>query len=719
MLFNFTIMSISKKIYVVVLLLLLVVPGLSQNTDRIEQLKHIIDSTDEDTIKVIALLGIARSTYSYNTDTAILVCKEALSISDANNYAEGKIKAYSWLGYLYNKEGYSDTALLFYKRALATLEKQEKPNYGILSSLINNIAYTYDLQGNIPFALRYYNKSLQISESRKDTANMIKALSNIATLYYTQRDTANAKKYLDIVYELQKATNDQRGIANTLNIFGDYYTKAGYLEKGLDYYKRSLAIKEKYNDYGSIGLTLSKIGGVYLERKEYDTALQYFNKALAFQKKVSQKRGQASTLYNIGTTYFRQNKIDVAKQYALKSLKLSKEIGHPSKIKKSADLLNDIYVRQKDWKKAYKMLLLSNQMRDSILNYENQKAIIRHIMKYEYEKQAAIDSIAYAKEMEIKNMEARRNRAQRNYSIISLLVALLLLAVIFRNYRLKKRAYILLEKQKQEISLQAEKLEKANLEITKNHKHITDSINYARRIQAALLPSVSLFDEYFAEYFIFFKPKEIVSGDFYYLKKINKFIILVVADSTGHGVPGAFVSMLGIAFLNEIIRRKEVTTAAQVLEILRSEFKNSLNKNNKENKSYDGMDVALCVIDTETKMLQFSGAYNSIYIIRKKDLIEIKGTKSPIGIFYIEKDFKNNVFQLKDSDIIYLFSDGFSDQFGGIKKAKFSNKRFKELLLSISDLPLEEQESILSNSYEKWRGDNKQTDDILVVGVKV
>jgi serine phosphatase RsbU (regulator of sigma subunit) len=264
------------------------------------------------------------------------------------------------------------------------------------------------------------------------------------------------------------------------------------------------------------------------------------------------------------------------------------------------------------------------------------------------------------------------------------------------------------------------KINSQKIEIEKSHEKIQHSINYASRIQQALLPEDSFLSENFSSHFIFNKPKDIVSGDFYYLKKKNEFIIIAVADCTGHGVPGAFVSMLGISFLNEIINENKVENAAKILEELRIKVKTSLKQTDKKNSNKDGMDIALCVLDTKTMQLSFSGANNPLFIVKENSFEEFKATRNPIGIHPKELPFKNNEIQLQKQDKIYMFSDGYTDQFGGEKGMKFYKNNFKELLIRNSTNSLSEQKIVLSETLKNWQGAKyKQTDDILIVGIEV
>jgi len=271
-----------------------------------------------------------------------------------------------------------------------------------------------------------------------------------------------------------------------------------------------------------------------------------------------------------------------------------------------------------------------------------------------------------------------------------------------------------------------EKVVEQNREIEKVNQNITDSINSAKRIQSAMLPSEKAFEANFVEHFIIYLPRDIVSGDFYWLRKIGKFVVIIAADSTGHGVPGAFVSMMGMAFLNEIVGNSETTQANQVLDQLRDHVKNALNQAGSEHKLSDGMDIALCVIDVENKILQFSGANNPLFIVRKcsqpaentHELIHLKPDRQPIGAFIKEQPFTNHNFDLQQNDTLYLFSDGIVDQFGGEYNDKFKSQRFKKLLLEIQNEPLTKQKELILEAYENWKGRLKQVDDIVVLGIK-
>lgn len=279
--------------------------------------------------------------------------------------------------------------------------------------------------------------------------------------------------------------------------------------------------------------------------------------------------------------------------------------------------------------------------------------------------------------------------------------------------------------QKEEIEAQANSLADANVEISKSHKQITDSINYAKKIQSAVLTEYDEISEILPHNFILFKPRDIVSGDFFYIKQVNNITLIVAADCTGHGVPGAFMSMLGVAFLNEIVKNQKINSASKVLEELRKRVKYSLKQTGIQKGASDGMDMAFCAINNNTLELNFAGAYNPCWIFRKNAendevvFFELKANRQPIGIYLREKPFDEQKFQLKKDDVFYIFSDGYDSQFGGEKHEKFRQQNMKNLFFEICQLPMNEQKQILDETLINWQGTNKQTDDILVIGVKI
>ncbi len=332
----------------------------------------------------------------------------------------------------------------------------------------------------------------------------------------------------------------------------------------------------------------------------------------------------------------------------------------------------------------------------------------------------------------------------KNYLFVVFGLAIVLIFFTFLIFSLQKINNIYEEivlNQKKDIEKQRDYAEEQHKEILKQKEQITDSIRYARRIQTAMLPEQHFINNLLPEHFIFFKPKDIVSGDFYFFAKKRNLIYIVAADCTGHGVPGAFMSMLGISFLNAIINAEhkfslqlpfvddvldkvqdfgaKEQSAADVLNSLREMIKKALKQTGDETEQKDGMDMALCILDTKKLKMQYAGAHNPLYLFREKELVEYKADRMPIGIYIKEKSFSNHEIKLKKGDVFYLFSDGFVDQFNGATGEKYKTRRFKQLLSDIHLLNMQEQKRRISEELTIWKKNTEQVDDILIIGVKI
>lgn len=302
------------------------------------------------------------------------------------------------------------------------------------------------------------------------------------------------------------------------------------------------------------------------------------------------------------------------------------------------------------------------------------------------------------------------------------LFILLLIAFIIINYRIQslRKAKDVLEEKVKERTVE---LKEQKDELVAINENIQDSINYAGKIQNAMFPALNIFNSNFSQFFILNKPKDILSGDFYWAKEIvykgTKHIIFVVADCTGHGIPGALVSMLGMSLLNEIVRKEAILQPNQALDELRKEIKSSLKQTGALDDQSEGIDMIMCTLNTETLEMQHSGANSPMYVVRNNEIIVLNPTFNPVGIFIKEIPFKHNEFQLQKGDILYMFSDGYVDQFNGETGEKFKVNRFRELLLQIHSQPLKRQKLTLNANIEKWKGSHEQIDDILIVGLKI
>ncbi len=310
------------------------------------------------------------------------------------------------------------------------------------------------------------------------------------------------------------------------------------------------------------------------------------------------------------------------------------------------------------------------------------------------------------------------------FVLLVLLLVGILAYFILRAYRIKKEANISLEEKNRLISAQKDEIEKQRDiaaaqrdQIAYQKKHITDSIMYAKRIQTALIPSLELFSDKL-EHFVLYKPLAIVSGDFYWVSSKDNFQVIIAADCTGHGVPGAFMSMLGVTLLNEIVNEKNILMPDQILNRLRENVISSLKQVADEDSVKDGMDAAVCTLDFNNNILWFAGANSPLYLVRGKELIHYRPDKMPVAIHYKMQPFTLQKIDIMKGDAFYIFSDGYADQFGGPSQKKFMSGKLKETLIELAPKPMLEQGELLDKIFEEWRGDNPQVDDVTLIGVR-
>jgi serine phosphatase RsbU (regulator of sigma subunit) len=450
----------------------------------------------------------------------------------------------------------------------------------------------------------------------------------------------------------------------------------------------------------------SLLGSVFLSYKQYDLAVEYYLKGRDISEKAGNKMALVSTDYNLGIIYLEKGDFKNAVEYSQSALKLAKEINSKEEIKNSYEGLVKVYTKMKQFDKALEYQTLYINMKDSLLNETNSKQLNELQTQYDTEKkQKEIELLT--KDQEVKNERIARQNII-TYTIVAGLVLVLILTFIsFKRYREKKKANIEITHQKEIIELK--------------NKEILDSIHYAKRIQRALLASDKLLNSNLPEHFVLYKPKDIVSGDFYWAQQAtNNRFLLATCDCTGHGVPGAFMSLLNISKLNETVIERRVTQPDLIFNNVREEIIHALNHDGSTNDAKDGMDAILCSFDFKNMKMELVAANNPVIIIRNNELIEIKPDKFPVGLHQGElKPFTLKSFDLQKGDVIYTFTDGYPDQFGGPNAKKLMSKNFKEILLKGHMNDMLAQKENLNSIFENWRGELEQLDDVLVIGVRV
>ncbi len=609
---------------------------------------------------------------------------------------------------------YSDSAMTILKKEMDRCKG--KPEIVILKKkrvkVQSNIALVNHNQGNYAEALKIYYSILPLCEQAHDSTDIIVMYNNIGNVFIAQRNKEEAMdSYTKALAIAEKSK--YKNIASIYDNLGILYAQDGKYAEAKKYFKIGLEHNIQVGYKPQIASSYNNLGSLSLAENNLDEALHYFQLALEMKIEAGDKTYLPSTYLSIGDAYIaKKDYFNAEKNYKM-GLAYSLETGGREWTVSLYSALADLFKAKGDYKNAYENQTLYVVYHDSIQNQENTKKSIQAKVQYEYDKKAAADSVSNAEaekvkdaELTAKNFQLEKEQTQR-YGLYGGVVLLLVFGAFMLNRVQVTR------KQKRIIEHQKEIVEE-------KQKEIVDSINYAQRIQSAILPDPSEIGNVFTDAFIFFKPKDIVSGDFFWMATINEYNFIVAADCTGHGVPGGFMSMLGSSLLNEIIIEKKIIEPGEILDMLRVKIILALKQKGDSGENKDGMDMVLCRFNKKKKELVFAAANNPLWMIRSGEMQEWKADKQPVGIFTGEqKMFSQQSISLQDGDSIYLFTDGFADQFGGPKGKKFKYKQMQDLLLENSTLSMKEQEVCLENDFQTWKGNLDQVDDVCVIGIKI
>lgn len=588
-----------------------------------------------------------------------------------------------------------------------------------LAGAISNKGFLFDEKGDLLNALNHYQQALMLYESIENKKGMSTALNNLGVIYSVVGDTSKALKYHKQSLEIKKELEDYMGIAMSYNNIGTIHENAGRPFRALEYFESSLKIREKINDEMGIAMSYDNIGDIYYAEGVYAKAFDYYKKGLALWTELGIPVGISTSHDNMATVLLAMGKMSEAKEHALIAYETAMKLGSPADISNSAKTLSNIYRVENNYEAALHFSDEYIHYKELIKNDENLALTYKKSMQYEYQKEALKDSLEYVKEREVTAIKLDEQKTQ-NYALFSILFLLVILFIIgIRFYMQKRRDNDKINAQKKEVEEQKKEIEKQHQVLAVTHKEISDSISYAKRIQEAILPPLSSLQKELRDGFVFYAPKDVVSGDFYWMATLNSGTLFAVADCTGHGVPGAMVSVVCHNALNRSVREFGLENPAQILDKTREIVIETFAKS--QNNVKDGMDISICKISHSTNEMSWAGANNPLYILKsnQEEITVIQPDKQPIGVFENQKEFTNHTIKLEKGDSIYLFSDGFMDQFGGPHGKKYKYSRFRDLLKSIAHEAMDEQGKLLKKEFESWRGSLEQIDDVCVMGVRI
>lgn len=551
-------------------------------------------------------------------------------------------------------------------------------------------------------ALLFYQKANEIYESYGDIDGVATSNNNIALLY---RSNGMGEEALKIFLENKNIATESgdKGLleVSLLNIGQTLFENSQY-DSALIYFDKSIKIcdelkKEMYIKHKFWAFLFT--GHIFRIQEDKLAALKTYEKCISIAESLGDLEGLSSVFSSIGYLYFESKNYEMSLSNYLKAEEFEKELSGQT----SQRILYMIYKNYKNLNKTKKALINIDKyliVRDSIKKMNSNKELIELKMDKEFTLLKEIDSIKYANEIMLNQAEIASGKQRRNGLILIVFIVLLSLGFLYRQFSQTRKQKLVIESKQKEIK---------------------DSISYAKKIQDAIMTSTVYIEDVLPKSFIFFQPKDVVSGDFYWVYQSSKSdVYIAVADCTGHGVPGAFMSMIGNSLLNEIIIEKKIENTGEILNSLREQIIRSLNQKEGITDTKDGMDMSLCKINMKSKTVEFSGAYNSLIHISNGKLSTIKGDNQPVSLHYAEsKPFTTKLTKLKKDDMIYLYSDGFQDQFGGIKDKKFMSLKFKNLLKEICHLSSQEQYLTLKKEFNEWKGTREQIDDVCVMGVRI
>jgi serine phosphatase RsbU (regulator of sigma subunit) len=593
-----------------------------------------------------------------------------------------------------------DSSALVADESLKILGLAEKASYkrGVANAKLNIAAANF-LQSKNDIALKYLTEAFQWFEENRGEKGYVRALLLKGNIFESFGDYEKTLKLWLEAYKASLEIQDVESEGEACSQLGLIYSRLCNFHKALEFFNKGLKIREELGDENAAASSLNRIGMVLRQTKKHDEALEYYFRSLEIRKKNNQLSAIPWTLLGIANTYEDMKKYPESLGYYEQGMTGGDKRCNLQCMMGAGRVYSLTGDESNAEKKLEQSLLMAQELNSMVLVADAHSALASHYELFKKPDRALKSFKQYLKAKET----FQSNEVQSKLSNIEV------------AHAIEKS-----EQEKEIFRLRHVELKSAYDIIEEKNRDITGSINYASRIQRAILPDINEIPELAGNSFILYLPKDIVSGDFYWFSQLPGKLIVVAGDCTGHGVPGALMSMLGISFLEEIVNNREISESDKILNELRKEIQRALRQKGEREEAKDGMDIALCVIDPAKKTIQYSGAYNNLYLIHNRELLEYHADRMPIGIFDMSgKEFTSQTIKFNRGDIIYMFSDGYADQFGGPNNKKFKYTVFKELLLAIHNQPLDVQRTRLEEEFYKWRGVNPQTDDVIVFGVKL
>lgn len=687
-----------------ILAVLLIIFTGAQAQDVTDSLWNVWNDTEQaDTSRIMAMHQLVGMTLYADADSAYQLGLMEYELAERAAELGWQGKSQAMLGACMQFTGNFEQALVHYH--IWKDKAEEDDDMVMVAMAYNNIGTVHWRLGTLAQAIDYLFESLWVREELGDSSGIATCYNNIALIYEEQGDLEHSREYMEMSLEINRQLGDDKSVTMTLSNLGLNAMKTGNLDMAESYFNSALELALELDQRSSIGSTYNSLGLVNLARADHATAESYFLQSLEVKEAIGDARAISSSLHNLGKVMIATGRYNEAVGQCQRALDLAIE---SSALKEQVGACECLYKANRslsDYRRALEYHEQFMSLKDSMLNKDSLLLVSKREFQYNYDKQAELDSVAHVQEIALQEANHQTLMAEeetRRYALYGGLGLLLIVGgMLYRGNVMKRRANRIITDQK--------------LQVEEKNREILDSITYAKRIQSAILPPDRVVKEYLEDSFILYKPKDIVAGDFYWLEALDGKILFAAADCTGHGVPGAMVSVVCNNGLNRSVREHGLTDPGEILNRTREIVKEEFDKSDDNVK--DGMDIALCCLEGNT--LKYAGANNPLWIIRNGELLEIKADKLPVSTYVFVEKYTTHTIELQPGDTIYLFSDGYADQFGGERGKKMKARAFKEKLLSIQGLSMSDQRRTIDEAFEAWRGDLEQVDDVCVIGVRV
>jgi len=637
---------------------------------------------------------IAAKTKSNNSKKGIdslLIIRKTVKTDDA------KLDVYQELAWRYRHVStkiaklYSDSTIMF-------ADKLHKPNikwYGL-----NSKAEALRLEGNLVEALSLHQQALLLAESDKLLIKVAHSCNNIGIVLREQKNQGGAIEYTEKARKIYTELNDTNGVITVCINLGNSYRNLEKFEEAYKIYNEGLRLSLIKNDLLTIGKFYTNMGHGAFEQGQYAKAKELYYKSLITFERLGSLSEIAEAYANYGYMVWMDGDVKSGLTYYQKALAINRETGNNWRLKDVYSYMAELYLDNKDFKNAYYYADSARKYKDIIFNEENARSLNEMQERFDSEKkQIAIDGLS--KENAFKE---KKNQQQKLIIIVvglALVISIVMGVLVYKQYKEKNKAHHVIAEQKEALE--------------EKQREIVDSINYAKRIQYTLLAHDDFLKTHLPEHFVYFHPKDIVSGDFYWATERNNKFFLAVCDSTGHGVPGAFMSLLNISFLNEAVNEKGIEEPNQIFDFVRQRLIDNINKDGQK----DGFDGILLCFDRSNNSITYAAAHNNPIVIQNNNLVELPAGRMPVGISESKTTFQLFKLNAQKGDTIYLYTDGYADQFGGPKGKKLKYKQLNEILTANHSLSMHAQKEMLHKNFTAWKGQLEQVDDVCILGIKL